>query len=183
VVFGPQIRMSLPELRAAVPRRYPIRHYPDITHSRQSQYPVPDWDVAYALTEARETINPRPVDQARIFRLLAPYTIGSITYSEGCNDDVNKIVWSSLGWNPDANVVDIIRDYSRYFIGYQYRETFAQGLLALERNWRGPLTANSGVPVTELEFDRMDREASPAVHANWRFLHSDASGGRKRRRV
>ena len=41
------MRMSLPELRAAVPKRYPIRHYPDITHSRQSQYPVPDWDVAY----------------------------------------------------------------------------------------------------------------------------------------
>ena len=52
VVFGPQVRMSLPELRAAVPQRYPIRHYPDITHSRQSQYPVPDWDVAYAVTEA-----------------------------------------------------------------------------------------------------------------------------------
>src|SRR5204862_1081964 len=66
VVFGPQVRMSLPQLRAAVPPRYPIRHYPDITHSRQAQYPAPDWDVAYALTEARETINPRPVDQANI---------------------------------------------------------------------------------------------------------------------
>ena len=44
-------RMSLPQLRAAVPARYPIRHYPDITHSRQCQYPVPDWDVAYAVTE------------------------------------------------------------------------------------------------------------------------------------
>lgn len=97
VVFGPQIRMSLPQLRAAVPQGYPIRHYPDITHSRQSQYPVPDWDVAYAATEGREVINPRPVDEARIFRLFAPYTIGSITYSEGCNDDVNKIMWSSLG--------------------------------------------------------------------------------------
>src|ERR1041384_2395315 len=76
VVFGPQVRASLAELRAAVPARYPIRHYPDITHSRQSQYPVPDWDVAYALTEARETINPRPVDEAHIFRLLQPLTAG-----------------------------------------------------------------------------------------------------------
>jgi len=32
VVYGPQIRVSLPQLRAAVPRKYPIRHYPDITH-------------------------------------------------------------------------------------------------------------------------------------------------------
>ena len=39
-----------------VPAQYPIRHYPDITHSRQCQFPVPDWDVAYALTEGRESI-------------------------------------------------------------------------------------------------------------------------------
>src|SRR5207244_4932784 len=61
VVFGPQVRVSLPKLRALVPQQYPIRHYPDITHSRQCQYPVPDWDLAYAVTEARECINPRPI--------------------------------------------------------------------------------------------------------------------------
>src|SRR5258708_6811636 len=152
VVFGPQVRMSLPELRAAVPRLYPIRHYPDITHSRQAQYPVPDWDLAYAVTEGRETINPRPVDEANIFRLLQPYTKGFLTYSEGCNDDVNKIIWSSLGWNPNADIVDILRDYSRYFIGERYADSFAQGLLALERNWRGPLAANSGVEATLQQF-------------------------------
>ncbi|HLK62201.1 MAG TPA: hypothetical protein VKU19_02090 [Bryobacteraceae bacterium] len=169
VVFGPQVRMSLPELRAAVPQRYPIRHYPDITHSRQSQYPVPDWDVAYALTEARETINPRPVDESNIFRLLQPYTIGFLTYSEGCNDDVNKFVWSALGWNPDAKPIDILRDYSRYFIGERYRDSFAQGLLALERNWRGPLATNTGVETTLQQFQEMERSASPQLRANWRF--------------
>src|SRR5262249_13823528 len=45
VVHGPQVRLSLPQLRAALPERYPIRDYPDITHSRTCQYPVPDWDV------------------------------------------------------------------------------------------------------------------------------------------
>src|SRR5436853_3952137 len=109
VVFGPQVRMSLAQLRAAVPQRYPIRHYPDITHSRQSQYPVPDWDVAYALTEGREVINPRPQDQANILRRLSPDTIGFITYSEGCNDDVNKVVWSLLGWDPNMPVMDSLR--------------------------------------------------------------------------
>ena len=169
VVFGPQVRMSLPELRAAVPQRYPIRHYPDITHSRQSQYPVPDWDVAYALTEARETINPRPVDEANIFRLLQPYTVGFLTYSEGCNDDVNKMVWSALGWNPDADVTGILRDYARYFIGERYADSFAQGLLALERNWRGPLATNSGVETALQQFQEMERSAAPQVLANWRF--------------
>ncbi len=169
VVFGPQVRVSLPQLRAAVPKRYPIRHYPDITHSRQCQYPVPDWDPAFAITEAREVINPRPYDQARIFRLLQPYTNGFITYSEGCNDDVNKAVWSALGWNPEADVAEILREYSRYFIGDAYADNFAQGLLALEHNWRGPLLTNTSVYLTLEQFQTMERAASPQDLLNWRF--------------
>jgi len=169
IVFGPQIRVGLPALRAAVPKRYPIRHYPDITHTLRSQYMMPDWDLGYALTLGREPINPRPIDQARIFRLLQPSTNGFITYSEGCNDDVNKAVWSGLGWNPDTDVTAILRDYSRYYIGERYTDTFAQGLLALERNWRGPLLTNEGVYTTLAQFRSMDHAASPADLANWRF--------------
>jgi len=169
VVFGPQVRISLPELRAALPKRYPIRNYPDITHTRQCQYPVPDWDVAYAATEAREPVGPRPAGQARIFRLLQPLTIGFLTYSEGCNDDVNKIVWSALGWDPEADVTGVLREYARYFIGERYRDTFAQGLLALERNWQGKLSANGGVETTLAQFRQMERQAEPAVLLNWRF--------------
>jgi hypothetical protein len=169
VVFGPQVRIGLPELRSKVPKRYPIRHYPDITHSLQSQYPVPDWDVAYAVTESREVINPRPLDQAAIFRRMQPYTIGFLTYSEGCNDDVNKFIWSGLGWDPNANVLDILRQYSRYFIGDEYEDSFAQGLLALERNWRGPLATNAGVYTTLEQFQSMERASSPETRLNWRF--------------
>ena len=169
IVFGPQVRGSLPRLRAAIPSQYPIRHYPDITHSRQCQYPVPDWDVAYAVTESRECINPRPIGQATIFRLLQPYTIGFLTYSEGCNDDVNKAVWSGLGWDPERPVIDILRDYAGYFIGDRYREDFAQGLLALERNWQGPLAANAGVEATLEQFQKMEREATASDLKNWRF--------------
>ena len=169
VVFGPQIRASLAELRAAVPKKYPIRHYPDITHSRQCQYPVPDWDLAYGLTEAREVINPRPLGQARIFRLLQPLTIGFLTYSEGCNDDVNKAIWSALGWNPDADVAQVLREYSRYFLGERYSEDFAQGLLALERNWRGRLLANGNVETTLTQFQALERAAAPKDLLNWRL--------------
>jgi hypothetical protein len=169
VVFGPQIRISLAQLRAALSDNYPIRHYPDITHSRQCQYPVPDWDVAYALTEAREGINPRPLGQAQIFRALQEHTIGFITYSEGCNDDVNKIVWSALGWDPDADVTEVLRDYSRYFIGEEYADAFAQGLLALEQNWQGPLLTNESVYTTLQQFQSLERSASPQVRLNWRF--------------
>ncbi len=169
VVFGPQIRVSLAQLRDSVPKQYPIRHYPDITHSLRSQYPVPDWDRAFALTAGRESINPRPTDQAHIFRLLQPLTIGFLAYSEGCNDDVNKFIWSALGWDPDVRVVDVVRDYSRYFIGDRYADDFAQGLLALERNWRGPLAANTGVYTTLAQFQAMERAALPHELLNWRF--------------
>jgi hypothetical protein len=169
IVFGPQVRIGLPRLRELVPSKYPIRHYPDITHSRQCQYPVPDWDVAYALTEARECINPRPEGEAMIFRHTQPYTIGFLTYSEGCNDDVNKMVWSALGWDPEAQVSDILRQYSRYFIGERYNEDFAQGLLNLERNWQGPLLANENVASTLCQFQTMEKKASPADLKNWRF--------------
>jgi hypothetical protein len=169
VVYGPQVRDSLPVLRANTPMRYRIRLYPDITHSLRSQYPVPDWDIAHALTSSREQINPRPIDEAMIYRSSLPQTADFITYSEGANDDVNKVVWSSLGWDPKADVLEILRDYSRYFIGDGYADTFAQGLLALERNWRGPLAANATVNTTLEQFQAMERAAAPRDLHNWRF--------------
>ncbi|HLK60996.1 MAG TPA: hypothetical protein VKU00_30810 [Chthonomonadaceae bacterium] len=169
LVFGPQVRISLPELRARVPARYPIRHYPDITHCRECQYPPPNWDLAYALTEGREGINPRPQEEAQIVRQLQKYTVGSITYSEGCNDDVNKAIWSALEWDPNADITDVLRDYSRYFISDRDAEGFAQGLLALERNWQGPLEANAGVYTTLQQFQAMERAATPQERLNWRF--------------
>ena len=170
IVFGPQVGVNLPQLRQRIPRRYPIRFYPDITHSVNSQFAVNDWDVAYAQTEEREGVNPRPLDEAQIFRVLQPYAdAGFLTYSEGCNDDVNKAVWSALGWNPEVDVTSVLRDYGRYFIGPDMADGFAQGLLALERNWRGPLLSNSAVDVTLAQFQEMERNATPQQKLNWRF--------------
>ena len=169
VVFGPQNRMTLRALRAAVPKRYPIRHYPDITHDLQCQFPVPNWDAALAAAEGRESINPRPLEEAGIFRKFQPLTIGFISYSEGSNDDVNKFVWSGLGWNPDQDVSEILRQYSRYLIGDAFSESFTQGLLGLERNWQGSLAGNRGVEETLATFQKMEHTATPAVLRNWRF--------------
>jgi hypothetical protein len=171
VVFGPQVRVSLPELRNALPAKYPIRDYPDITHSLRCQYPVPDWDVAYSLTEGREVINPRPRDEAAIFHAFADQTIGFITYSEGCNDDVNKFIWSALGWDPNADLLEVLRDFGRSLIGLNDHEAddFAHGLFALEQNWRGPLVANSSVETTLQQFRALERRVAPRVLGDWRF--------------
>lgn len=170
VVFGPQVAVNLPELRARIPKKYPIRFYPDITHSTNAEFPVNDWDAAYAMTEEREVINPRPFDMAHIFRTLQPFAeAGFLTYSEGCNDDVNKAVWSALGWDPEADIAAVLRDYGRYFIGPEMAGDFAEGLRGLERNWRGPLLANAGVDTTLAQFQALERRATFAQRRNWRF--------------
>jgi hypothetical protein len=169
VVYGPQTRVSLPRLRAALPARIPLRDYPDITHSRQCQYPVPDWDVAFAVTEGREVSNPRPVQTARLFRYGRASTFGFITYSEGCHDDVNKAVWSALGWDDKADVKDVLRQYARYFVSPAFEEKFADGLLALEKNWVGPVRENTGIDETLKAFRAMERDAGPREKLNWRF--------------
>jgi Glycosyl hydrolase family 67 N-terminus len=169
VVYGPEVRDSLPMVRKRVPKQYPIRLYPDITHSLQCQFPVPDWDTAYALTEGREVINPRPEGYANILRRYLPDTIGLLCYSEGCNDDVNKIVCSALAWNPQASVIDVLREYSRYFIGEEFADRYAQGLLVLERNWQGPLLSNENVDATLRHFQAMEKAAPPHLLLKWRF--------------
>ena len=169
VVFGPQQMHSLSDLRQRLPTRYPIRFYPDITHSIHSQFPVNEWDPAFALTEGRETINPRPLAETSIFRVNLPYTIGFVSYSEGCNDDVNKILWSGLGWDPEADPHAILREYGRFFISTESGDAFADGLFALEQNWKSPLISNTQVETTLLQFQELERRSTPQMRANWRF--------------
>jgi hypothetical protein len=170
IVYGPHLRISLEQLRKKVPQRYRIRRYPDIVHSKDCQYPVPNWDFAYAATEGRGAINPRPTQEAAIFRSAnSKDYYGFITYSEGVTDDVNMMTWGALGWNPHTKVSDILRDYSRYFIGPKYTYDFAQDLLDLEKNWEGPLLDNSSVDQTLLKFQSMEKRVSPRQRLNWRF--------------
>jgi hypothetical protein len=169
IVFGPQVRVSLSELRKEVPGKYPIRRYPDITHCRRCQYAVSNWDTACHLTVGREPINPRPRAYAKIFRDLQQYSFGFITYSEGCNDDFNKVLWSCLGWDPDMDVKEIAIEYSKFFISERYKEKFAEGLFGLERNWDGPVKDNDGIYETLKLFQEMEKNATPQEKLNWRF--------------
>ncbi len=74
-----------------------------------------------------------------------------------------------LGWNPDARPIDTLRGFARYFVGDEWADEFAQGLLALERNWQGPLISNAGVETTLQIFRTMEEKASPQIKQNWRF--------------
>jgi hypothetical protein len=169
LVYGPWIRTPLPEVKKLIDPSIPIRLYPDITHSLSCQYPVPDWDLAFAMTLGRECINPRPLDEKYIQNLYAPLASGSISYSEGTNDDVNKFVWTGQDWDPSTPVIETLRDYARFFIGPEYSEGVSQGLLSLEQNFRGPLLSNDNVERTFQQWRDMESQASDVILANPRF--------------
>lgn len=169
VVFGPWVKTPVETIRKQLKPGIPIRHYPDITHSLSSQYPVPDWDLAYAMTLGRECVNPRPTDQKLIHNAFDQFGAGSISYSEGTNDDVNKFVWSDQDWNPETPVIETLRDYARLFIGPDYTEGVAQGLLALERNWQGPLAVNPHVERTLMQWQTLEKGAPASAAQNFRF--------------
>ena len=169
VVYGPWTHLSPEEERALVPAIYPICRYPDITHSVRCQYPVPHWDRAFAIMENREPINPRPTQMAHICNLYKNLAQGFVTYSEGVNDDVNKFVWSALGWNHNQKVKDILTDYSRCFILPQNAEKLAQGLLDLEKNWEGPIAKNSEISKTLHLWQKLTESDSALLQKNWRF--------------
>jgi hypothetical protein len=169
VVFGPWIKTPIEEMRALINPGIPIRKYPDITHSLSSQYPVPKWDLAYATTLGRECINPRPTDEKLIHNALDEYGQGSISYSEGTNDDVNKMVWSDQDWNPETPVIETLRDYARYFIGPDYTESVAQGILNLEKNIQGPLLVNNDVIRTLQQWQELEKNATEKILSNPRF--------------
>jgi hypothetical protein len=168
-VFAPWVNMDLSAFRSRVPARYAVRYYPDLTHTRSCQYPVNEWDFAFAQTYGREPICPRPDDMTRLVRLLQPHTIGAVTYSEGCTDDVNKAVWAALSWNPDADPRNVLREYGRFFISERLADEFAEGLFALEGNWRGPLLLNGTIPATLERFQKLEHTATPSDLRNWRF--------------
>lgn len=169
VVFGPWIKTPIAEIRKIIGPDIPIRRYPDITHSLSSQYPIPNWDLAHAITLGRECINPRPIHEKAIHNAFDELAQGSISYSEGTNDDVNKIVWSDQDWNPETRVIETLFDYARYFISPDFGEEIAQGLMALERNIQGPLLVNDGVLRNFRQWQAMGYKAPKNVQQNFRF--------------
>ncbi|NQU55259.1 MAG: hypothetical protein HQ522_22295 [Bacteroidetes bacterium] len=169
VVFGPWVKPTIQEIRKKINPNIPIRKYPDITHSLSSQYPIPKWDLAQTITLGRECINPRPTDEKMIHNALDEFGDGSISYSEGTNDDVNKFIWSDQDWNPETEVIETLRDYARYFINPDFTEPVAQGIIELERNIQGSLLSNTGVMRTFQQWQAMEKNAPQEVLSNFRF--------------
>ncbi len=167
IVAGPQTE-RITSLRARVPKQYPIRDYPDITHSVRCQYPALWWDAAFNFTLGRECCNPRPLFHSTVHRLTAPNTDGFISYSDGVHDDVNKVIWNLLSWDPQADTRGILIEYARFFFGPDVAEPVADGILALEKNWEGPLVNNGAVDGTLALWQRLEAE-NTRLKDDWRW--------------
>ncbi len=173
VIMGPNHAYPMHELRKKVPEKYPLRFYPDITHNLRCEYPVnfleDDWHFALANTLSRESVNPRPTELRTLHRLFAPYTIGSVSYSEGVHDDVNKMLWSALEWDKDADIREVLLDYSRYFMNEADENIIADTIFLLEKSWQGDPVEN---PCIEVAYNNLCalKETHTTLSENWRFM-------------
>ncbi|MBL8025073.1 MAG: hypothetical protein JNL74_01610 [Fibrobacteres bacterium] len=169
LVFSPWQRMTLPVLWEKVKDLYPIRHYPDIGHSINCQYPVPNWDKAFAMTHGREGFNPRPEAQKKIHNIHESFTIGSIGYSEGINDDVNKFIWLDQEWDPNRTVQETLTDYGRLFIGSDAATKISDGFISLEHNWEGDAVSNNSIENTLSHWKKLENELPDTSVSSYRF--------------
>ncbi|MFT4016707.1 MAG: hypothetical protein QM668_07065 [Agriterribacter sp.] len=167
VVSGPG-SPPIAETRFRLPAKYKHRQYPDITHSVRCEFPVEKWDQAYALTLGRESVNPRPFAFAKIHETYAPFTDGFVSYSDGCHDDVNKVIWSMRGWDPQMNVNTILEEYTQFFFNPKVAQPAAAGIAALEQNWYGPLQQNGGVEAS-FSFWKNLETTNSSLQNNWRW--------------
>ncbi|MCC6794902.1 MAG: hypothetical protein IT366_07265 [Candidatus Hydrogenedentes bacterium] len=167
LVSGPS-SPRMEEGRRRMPAQYKHRHYPDITHSVRAQYPVTWWDAAFGMTLGRECVNPRPIFESALHNYYAPLTDGFLTYSDGVHDDMNKVIWSLSAWDPKMPVRDQVLAYTRTFFGAKVAEEAADGILALEKNWEGPIGENGGIDATLALWDALDAKA-PELRGDWRW--------------
>ncbi len=173
IIMGPNHAFPMHELRKKIPSKYPIRFYPDITHNLRCEYPVnfleDDWHYALCSTLSRESVNPRPTELRTLHRIFSPYTIGSVSYSEGVHDDVNKMIWSALEWNKDADLREILLDYGRLFFYGTDEEKIADTILLLEKSWQGDPVENPCIDFAYSNLYELKTDY-PTLSENWRFM-------------
>lgn len=173
IITGPNRAFTLDELRRRLPIKYPIRLFPDITHNVRCEYPVhfnrDDWHYSLTTALSRECINPRPTEFRLIHRLTRRYIIGSVSYSEGVNDDINKMVWSDMDFFPDVSLYETLLDYSRVFFFGVPADKVADGILGLEINWQGDPYENPHIESTLNIWTGLLNDY-PELKNNWRFI-------------
>lgn len=171
VCFAPWEQHEITEMQRRLPERYKynIRNYPDISHNTNCQFPVPMWDNAFALTLGREGNNARPKAMKYIHNMIEPYTCGTITYSEGIHDDINKIVWCDQDFDSTSEVSDTLKDYVRLFINPDITEALADLILRSEDSWTGSILENTVIDQVYEDMLQLDGAVDEKTRKNYRY--------------
>ncbi|GMW00360.1 MAG: hypothetical protein AMXMBFR84_14970 [Candidatus Hydrogenedentota bacterium] len=167
VVYGPWTKMGLAEMRERTPDSFQMRLYPDINHTTRCQYPIPEWDPAFAMTEGREPVMPMAAMQKHIYLMDRGLSNGFGTYSDGIHDDLNKVVWSAYGWDPKTDLDALLIEYGKVWWGPDAAADVARGLKMLEDDWKGPILENTTIPETRALWENISK-GRPDFNANWR---------------
>ncbi|MBI4559023.1 MAG: hypothetical protein HY706_15680 [Candidatus Hydrogenedentes bacterium] len=167
VVYGPWTSMGLEEMRDRTPKRFLLRLYPDITHTVRCQYPVKNFDPAFANTVGREPIMALPKAHRHIYLRYKDLSNGFGTYSDGIHDDFNKVIWSAYGWDPNADLETLLEEYGKIWWGPALAKDVAAGLTFLEENWKGPILDNSAISKALTLWESISQRC-PDFKTNWR---------------
>jgi len=171
VCYAPWIADTLAEMAERVPPKYRhrIRNYPDITHTAACQFEVQQWDGPMALLHGRESCSPRPLAMKVCHNFHAPLCIGSLTYSEGIHDDVNKFVWTDQDMDPDRDPHETVLDYARLLIDPLHAEEIAELIFALEQSYIGKLEENTSIDNVYQRFIALHDKLPQKVRDNYRY--------------
>jgi|GEM_PF-4455159 len=79
--------------------------------------------------------NPNPKRFAEEAATAARLKYGAAVYSEGIYEDVNKIIWISMLWDPNRTAEDVVNEYAHfYFSGTNQTRAFDL-IMGLEQTW------------------------------------------------
>lgn len=119
--------------------------------------------------------NPMPTKCVEQARQAAAHGYGSMLYSEGVYEDVNKIVWGSALWEPGRDLKDIVGEYARFYFGPDRVADWRDLILGLEQTWP-PETLNTKDPALVEKLCGLAKELGATIPATqtsrirWQYL-------------
>jgi hypothetical protein len=123
--------------------------------------------------------NPAPQRFVQQARQMAAAGCGTTLYSEGMYEDINKVVWASVLWEPQRSAQAIVEEYSGYYFGVANQHKATDLILNLETTWGAKRLAEAAPETVRNLFQLAEslQAGLPAprwCYARWRALRDRA---------
>lgn len=110
--------------------------------------------------------NPAPRRFVQEARRTVKAGAGVLLYSEGMYEDLNKVVWANVLWDPAREAQAIVEEYSRYYFGFPNQAPATDLILKLETTW-GPARLAQTSPVQAQELWQAARSLQEHLPEPW----------------